>query len=595
MTMQPFMPTIAPRVVLFGLLAALAWACERAAPPAGSSPAGASADVTDAAAPDASAAETSAAPDGAAEVAPPADVASPDTTRTAETSSPPVLCADGAAPKKLASAPYGFLRHAVAEPFTMELLDGTTFDFAASFTGCDTYAFIPDSIVVSEVNPVSVWTKDLVALLKASPKNTHYFFVSRLSNSADVVKATQAMQERVGDALNNLDEASGAHWFSRLHVAKKSALGQANWVGQVLQGHGKMGFGIDRDQRIRGFGSFADVTRSDAKLQAAGKWPWQANLAYAAHEPVFWNAQFARQAKLDALGATVVDLWKGEVLAEFAETDVDLPGAPTMATFDALWVEVDMRCPKANEVEFGNCGAWDYLAGLRVTGPDGKAREIARFITTYHRESHWIVDATPMLFLLTKGGKHHFRWDFAPSWNKQPTETRLRLHLAKTGAPSRPVAGHYLWDGGAWNSKYDAAHPDIQVPIAATAKKVELWALVTGHGADKATQCAEFCNHQHHVAVSGTPYKLEFPMAGTQSQCMPQMSKGMTPNQGGTWWFGRGGWCPGQQVEPWRVALGAEAKPGSTVTVTYKGVFNGKAPPDGEGNIHLASWLVVYE
>ncbi len=523
------------------------------------------------------------------------ETAEADAASAADTATGPALCADGTQPKKLAAGPYGPLRHDLAEPFTMELADGTTFDFAASFSGCDTYAFIPDTIVISEVNPVSVWTKDLAALLKASPKNTHYFFVSRLSNSSDVVKSTQAMQERIGDALNTLDEATGAHWFSRLHVAKKSALGQANWIGQVLQSHGKMGFGIDRDQRVRGFGSFADVTRSDPKLQAAGKWPWQANLAYAAHEPVFWNAQFARQAKLDALKATVVDLWKGEVLAEFAEVDMDLPGAPTMATYDALWVEVDMRCPKANEVEFGNCGAWDYLAGLRVTGPDGKDREIARFITTYHRESHWIVDATPMLFLLGKGGKHHFRWDFAPSWNKQPTETRLRLHLAKTGAVSRPVAGTYLWDGAAWNSKYDAAHPDVQVPIPASAKKVELFALVTGHGADKATQCAEFCNHQHHVSAGGTTYKLDFPMAGTQSQCVPQMTKGMTPNQGGTWWFGRGGWCPGQQVEPWRVTLGAEAKPGTTVTLNYKGIFNGKAPPDGEGNIHLVSWLVVYE
>lgn len=585
-----FKPQLLTSLAAFAVLVGAACGNSAAPPAGGPTDSAAESDAKALEASDAAAGD-----DAGVDVAPTADATQPDTAVPGDTATTPALCADGAPPKKLATGPYGSLRHQLAEPFTMELADGSTYDFAASFSGCDTYAFIPDTIVISEVNPVSVWTKDLVALLKASPKNTHYFFVSRLSNAADAAKSSQAMQDRIGDVLNGLDEAAGAHWFGRLHVAKKSAFGQGNWVGQVMQGHGKMGFGIDRDQRIRGFGSLADVTRSDPKLQAAGKWPWQANLAYAAHEPVFWNAQFARKTQLDALNATVVDLWKGEVLAEFAETDVDLPGAPTMATYDALWVEVDMRCPKANEVEFGNCGAWDYLAGLRVTGPDGKAREIARFITTYHRESHWIVDATPMLFLLAKGGKHHFRWDFAPSWNKQPTETRLRLHLAKTGAASRPVAGTYLWDGAGWNSKYDAAHPDVQATIPATAKKVELFALVTGHGADKATQCAEFCNHQHHVTANGTPYKLEFPMAGTQSQCVPQMTKGMTPNQGGTWWFGRGGWCPGQQVEPWRVTLGAEAKPGTTVTLNYKGIFNGKAPPDGEGNIHLVSWLVVYE
>jgi hypothetical protein len=68
----------------------------------------------------------------------------------------------------------------------------------------------------------------------------------------------------------------------------------------------------------------------------------------------------------------------------------------------------------------------------------------------------------------------------------------------------------------------------------------------------------------------------------------------MTPNQYGTWWFGRGGWCPGQQVDPFVVDITADAPPGQTVELTYRALFNGGEPPDGSGNIVLSSHLVVY-
>ena len=525
-----------------------------------------------------------------------ADTAPADTTTAGDVAAAAVCEGETAAPTAFSTGPFGVHRHDIAADFSMDLVDGTTFEFSKAFTGCDSYVFVPDSIPISELTPASIWTKDVAALLKNSPKNVHYFFVSRSSNAANVEKVTADMQDRVLAALTDLDADTGAHWFPRLHVAKKSAMGQGNWVGEVLaNGHGRIGFGIDRWQRIRGFGMLADVTRSDPKLQAAGKWPWQANLAYAAHEPQAWNAEFARYTKLQAAKTTVVELWKGETLAEFAETDANLPGAPTMATYDTLQIEVDMRCPKADDPEPGNCGAWDYLAGLSVQSADGKNIEIARFITSYHRETHWLVDVTPMLALLQAGGKRHFRWDFAPSWNTQPTNTWLKLHLSNQNKGIRPVAAMYLWGDAAFNSKYDAAHPDQTVNVPPTAKQVQLWALVTGHGADKATQCAEFCNHEHHFGVNGTPFVLNFPMAGTQSKCMDNIGNGMSPNQGGTWWFGRGGWCPGMQVQPWMQDVTAQAKAGSAVKVSYAGKLGGKTPPDGEGNIHLTSYLVVYE
>jgi hypothetical protein len=69
----------------------------------------------------------------------------------------------------------------------------------------------------------------------------------------------------------------------------------------------------------------------------------------------------------------------------------------------------------------------------------------------------------------------------------------------------------------------------------------------------------------------------------------------VVPNQAGTWWFGRGGWCPGQEVHPWVEDLTAVAPAGAPVTISYAGRLSDVDPPDTSGNIELRSWLVVWE
>ncbi|MEJ7727939.1 MAG: peptide-N-glycosidase F-related protein [Polyangiaceae bacterium] len=205
-----------------------------------------------------------------------------------------------------------------------------------------------------------------------------------------------------------------------------------------------------------------------------------------------------------------------------------------------------------------------------------------------------MVDVSPMLVHLASGGTRAFRWSFAPEWNKQPTATRLSLRLSKHNKPVRPTSATLLWTGGDFGSGYDVLHPPVEVPIPATAKKVELWAIITGHGAGTG-QCAEFCNHVHELTVNGTTFTKDHPEASTDDGCLPEIANGMTPNQGGTWWFGRGGWCPGQQVEPWVVDVTAEVVPGETATLGYAAKLGTVSPPDGAGNIDMVSYLVVHE
>lgn len=514
----------------------------------------------------------------------------------AEEPAPASACAAMGLPERPFSAgPYGAHRHDVADDFTLELTDGTTWNFKEKWSGCESYIFVPNNLVFSQLNTASIWEKDLGNLLKKTPDNVHYFFIAKNATEDAAKAATDTMTMRVNNALVILDDADAAHWRERLHVAAKRAGALGNWVGDILGGIGAAGFAIDRFQTVRGLGNLADVNRYKIELADAMMWPWESNLAYAAHEAIYFNGEFDRQMKLEAAKSTTVPLYKGEVLAEFAETDIDLPSAAEMAAFDTLQIEVDMRCPDPDKIEFGNCGAWDYLAYLFVRDEATMQNiEVARFITSYHRETHWVMDVTPMLPLLRSGGKRHFRWEFAPPWNTQPTETRLSLHLSNRSKGYSPASATYLFGGGAFGSTYNAAYSPIDVPIPADAKRVELVAVVTGHGAET-NQCAEFCNHQHEFTVNGTVHLKEHVEAGTKSKCVDQIANGMVPNQGGTWWYGRGGWCPGEQVAPWVVDVTADVTPGQSATVSYRGLFGTQPPPDGSGNIVLNSYLVVYK
>jgi hypothetical protein len=133
----------------------------------------------------------------------------------------------------------------------------------------------------------------------------------------------------------------------------------------------------------------------------------------------------------------------------------------------------------------------------------------------------------------------------------------------------------------------------VQVAIGADTVHTELYAVISGHGADF-QQCAEFCDHHHLFDVNGTIFEQGYPMVGDQLGCAKQIDKGVVPNQWGTWWYGRGGWCPGQQVEPFRNDVTAIAPAGTTATVRYDAYLGADIPSAGAGNINLTSYIVEY-
>lgn len=233
--------------------------------------------------------------------------------------------------------------------------------------------------------------------------------------------------------------------------------------------------------------------------------------------------------------------------------------------------------------------------------PCGCSLEFARWITPYHREGRWVSDVTPSLVYFRAGGKHRIKFDAA---NLPMVDFALRFQ--KRGSALRPKKLVDLFGGGPFYQDYNKKYKPLTVDIPATTKKVELYALITGHGfGTELDNCAEFCNHTHHFGINGQEFTHSHPVAGVFMGCAEAVDKdGTVPNQFGTWYLGRGGWCPGQDVRPYRIDVTAAMKIGGSNTVTYKGLFKGadyvpKPNPKPQGgfgaSINKRSWLVLYE
>ena len=489
------------------------------------------------------------------------------------------------------SGPYGTLRHEVAADFDFPQADGSTWNFKAHWTGCETYIFVPDNIERDVTDGETIWSKDVDDLIAGSPRNTHYFFASVLKDeeaAANIATITEQVERQLG----RLEAEDAAWWSERLHIAPVPLKDIDSWLTRTIRsGIGENGLGIDRNQRVRGVGSFADDSRSD---NANSGWPFQNNLAFAAHEARYFNMESARQDALDAADPTLVQLWAGETIAEYADMEVTLPDAAAMAEFDTFEIDIDMRCPDPDKLEPGNCGAWDYIAAFYVQDEAGAWVELSRFITSYHRETRWVADATPMMAHLLAGGPRTFRWSWAPSWNTQPTATNIQLRFSNQGKGVKPRAATLVATGGSFNSTYNDARVPVEVPVSAAATKVQLWAVTTGHGANEGS-CAEFCNHQHQFTVDGEAHLQEFPTAQSLQGCIGEIERQMVPNQSGTWWYGRGGWCPGELVHPFDVDVTAAVGADGSAIVEYRGLYAGSTPPDNAGDIVMNAWLVVYE
>lgn len=500
-------------------------------------------------------------------------------------------CADGLLQNEWVNPEEGpaAQRREMAAGNELPLANGETLNLATDWDGCDVWVFVPHN--VKNLSNVSLWEDGVADLVEMGPPNARYVFYVDGLYLDTATEVYGAQQERVDEYLATLSEEDAAYWGERLLVVAASTReGWSGWLpGTLAADPFDNGMVIDRSQRIRGVGLFQDVEHYlgadvgfDRKLRRAG------------HEAHYmnWEEQQRQEILAHEADAVRVPFWGGEVIEQYEDITVTMPA--DLSAYDTLEIEVLMECPDKDELEQGNCGAWDYLAHMWVLGPDGETwMEMARFITTYHRESHWFVDATHAIPWLEAGQEYTFRYEWAPSWSGQPTGVTASLRFSDQGKGMRPVATTDLHTGGTFTSTYNDGREAVEVDISADAKKVELVSLVTGHGMET-NNCAEFCDHRHAWDVDGTVTVQEFPAVGNQEGCASRAGEGVVANQPGTWWFGRAGWCPGEKVHPFVVDATDAASDGK-VSVGYSGSYKGLAIPEGSGSIEMRSWLVVYE
>lgn len=501
----------------------------------------------------------------------------------------PTICADGAPPVPWADAVESEALRDLAADFVVETEAGE-WRLSEHWSGCDNYLIIPSEPTQTQGTSELLWyrrtdTEDLFARL---PENTYLIFVSNSSNDEDRALDFEELQDGIERFENDLSEEEVEALEARIVRASSGVSKIGGWLEESLQNPG-WGVGIDRFQRIRYVGSFANPERYNSNIG----W-FDSDISMAANEAIYYNFEATRQAALDEVNATVISLFAGEVISDpgwagvVGKVTVELPDAATMATFDTMEWDHSLLCE--GEGEYGYCPAWDYLNWLWLCDSAGENcnTEVGRWITTYHREGRWVHDMSAALPLFAAGGSFTFAY-----YTQQPYEVWLDMRLSNVGKSARPDEMTTLFGGGGATATYNDRDP-IVVNIPADAQKVELAIVFSGHGqVDSPENCAEFCNFDHHFGVNGTDNQLEFPEAGSGYGCMEQVNIGTVPNQYGTWWYGRNGWCPGLEVPVRTLDVTAQINLGADNSFTYAAYKEGAPYDNGGANLLLTSWVVV--
>jgi hypothetical protein len=468
---------------------------------------------------------------------------------------------------------------------TLDTLEGL-WSLRVTWSGCDNHVFIvryPGSGY-----SVATWDSSIDALVSASPDNVHYYFISAAATDVQAMSEVQAQASRTAAAIGRLSPERQAHWTPRFHHVSRRAGAIGGWLQALIlarqSGPGwATAFAVDPSQRLRTIGLLYHVGTSG-----------QPAMSFIAND-VWWHDQqveLRRQLAYEPRTEVVVfdDQYVGGTWV-----DVVFPSRDEMATFDTMLFDLEYEC---NDPWNTLSCEWDYLHGLALCdGPSSNdcPTELGRWITPYGRGGRWLTDATAYMALVKDGGRMRFRYNPGYAYT-----TTFRIYLANRNRGLRPEAATFLYGGGAFNLSYNPAHPPREVEVPGWARRIEMAALITGHGFGDAANCAEFCNHQHRFTLNGSEYWQEHPIAGTFDGCQQQIADGARPNGFGTWHYGRGGWCTAKDVVFWRADATAAAREGWN-DVTYQGLYQGMdyEPMPGSGGgfgarIDMSSYVVFF-
>ena len=380
-------------------------------------------------------------------------------------------------------------------------------------------------------------------------------------------------------------------------------------------------------------GAFLAVDTRGA-LQEVG---WE---KYATLGMLSWAAQWlafdGRRAARAASPAIVAPLFERAVLASKATSLAAVPAWELVAA-SASRVELDLALSCEGSAD-ADCATWDHCVTLTATcrgdddesrtlgaEPGGDAHELGRWVTPFRRRAgRWTTDVTALASALAAGGCA-FELDAGGSPWVATASLRYELGGGAGGASASPLASRSAataavpglpfamrrleWPNTAtkFNSAAYNENRTLSFSAPAGTARVTLRALASGHG-----NC-EFLPTSHHYALasadgaralavnSSAVAAAQFMAAGSALGCTEFVPDGALPNEHGTWYYGRNGWCDGMDVKPleWDVTAGVDLDPSAVNTITYHAlsyaVGGGHASDEGCGGyILLSNSLAFY-
>ena len=356
-------------------------------------------------------------------------------------------------------------------------------------------------------------------------------------------------------------------------------------------------------------------------------WPWLASLA--------WSAQYLNFQKSLNLGQadTATTIFDGSnVLDGDLIKEVILPPELVAQMLDSeTTVELEMELGCSGRFDY-TCPDWDHVIQLFVCSGDKSScqacpqliwaennasfpvhknaegydqnvcgPEIARWMTPFRRRNgRWRSDISLLkaAFLHASNScqftMKSVTWAATGSRHWYP---KLKLRVGSTEqksftSPSATPAMIPLFGSKTFDQHYNDRNP-VEFLTPEGLESANIYALITGHGFDN-NGCGEFCPFQNEFFINGQQWSLDFSKSGTQLGCTEAVRNGSLPNEHGTWFYGRSGWCDGMDVKPWIFDVSAFLAPaGGLNVIEYAGLFNGKTPNPtaNAGQVLMSSYL----
>eukprot|EP00041_Stephanoeca_diplocostata_P019331 m.414820 g.414820 ORF g.414820 m.414820 type:complete len:630 (-) comp21275_c1_seq2:3608-5497(-) len=294
---------------------------------------------------------------------------------------------------------------------------------------------------------------------------------------------------------------------------------------------------------------------------------WQ---KFATLEMLAWEADWLHYAasvqRRTAAPALVVPLLDYAPLGGDYAADITMPPTELLSMFSEVEIDFALQCRGTRDAD---CAVWDHCVSLVVTGcnasngsavalgePGGGPLELGRWVTPFRRRGgRWLTSTE--LFPMMPGGAT-CRVQTLLGGEAWYATASLRFTTPRRTSPvgSRhgdPTVFHLTWPNQQTNfdsPKYNE-NRTLRFSVPPGCTRAVLTALVTGHG-----DC-EFRPSSHHWVINGKYHYNssevaydQYMLAGSSYGCANHTRLGSIPNEHGTWYFGRNGWCDGMDVKP---------------------------------------------